>query len=328
MNIFCYCSPYKYYLENLTPLLEASVKRGHNINISFSDQHSSDIENISEISVTKSGSFVKKFFNGKYRPDVVILVQPWWYVDKKIANFCKKNNISLYVIDHAAPMSRFVEKNGKKSHLYRSNLGSSKAFFCYGRETANIMKKVGCKSKLVLSGSPRVEEQYNIALKNIKNNRITIYDTSHRMESRLAVNKSIKSALKLSKHYNLDILIKEHPRSSKLVRNLLRKAVVDKNEIRSASESMFCIFTMPSSSMLLPALLGKKIIAGYSDHFSDDIKRYYKRYKDEIPNKNTYGNRLNEKIKYNNFIKDNLELPTGGSAEYIIKWIEKNENRF
>ena len=322
MKIFCYTSPYEYYLDNIIPLIFAAKKRGHSVKASFSKEHTHILSKCNEIPIASKDRVLKAFFRKAYRPDVVILTQSWWYVDKEIARFCIKNGINFYIVDHAAPMTRFVEKNGKKSHLYRANTNGASAFFAYGRETQKIMSGVGCRDKVVVSGSPRIENQLEIAKKNCNNNKIVIYDTSHRMECEVAVKNSIKIAKTLSSSYNLDIFVRQHSRSPGLVAKKIGTNRVIDSEIEAAADSEFCIFTFPSSSMILPALLEKKLIAAYDVHYSGSIRKYYKKYMNEIFNHNNYAGN----IQYNNFIKSNLKIPKDGSAEFIVKWIENNEN--
>ncbi len=320
MKIFIYTSPHKYYLDNLMPLVKCSSASKHDIRVSFSSKHTEDVQKSNEKVIIGKDACLEDFFSKKYKPDIVILSQPWWYVDKKIASFCNKNKINFYIVDHAAPMSRFVEKNGKKSHLYRSNILGAKAFFSYGESTGNIMRKVGCRGNIVPAGSPRIEAQLNIAKKIVSEDKIVIYDTSHRMECENSVKESISLAKSLSKQHGLDIFVRQHPRTSGLVASMLTEKKILKSEIEAAATSAFCIFTFPSSSMLLPAILEKKIATTYYAHFDSNIRKYYKRYSKE------FSNHIRSKSKYNQFIQDNLYMPKHGSANFIIKWIEKNEN--
>ena len=322
MKVFIYTSPHKYYLDNLMPLAHCYLKTGDEVKVSFSSEHTDNIQECKERVIIGQNPCLDDFFNKKYKPDVVILSQPWWYVDKRIAEFCNKNKINFYIVDHAAPMSRFVERSGKKSHLYRSSILGAKAFFSYGQATANIMKKVGCRSNIVSAGSPRIEAQLDLAREMVSEDKITIYDTSHRMECKEAVKESVKLAERLSKEHGFDIFVRQHPRSSGMVSDMLGSKNILKSEIESAASSAFCIFTFPSSSMLLPALLDKNILTTYYAHFDKNIRKYYKRYSKEFSNHN------NRRNKYNQFIRDNLYMPKGGSANFIIKWIEKYENSF
>ena len=285
MKIFLYSSPYQYYADNLIPLAQYFKKQGHQVYGSY--RLSIDGEELMMVDDNKIS-----------KPDVVILTQTWWYQDAEIAKQCR---VPLYIIDHAPPMMRFTQPDGKKSHLYRKE-NLNQHYISWGQTTIDIMKQVGYNGINKALGSSRVEE----TLKGIKENKMghVLFDTSNRMEDKNLVNGFIKF---VKQHPDQQFIIQEHSRSPQYFREALSYSNVRLNTHLTETElfeySDF-IFSFPSSAMIIPALQNKRIYGLYDKHFCSEARTYFKKYEncvfnlkeqDAIPN---YKRFINSNILY------------------------------
>ncbi len=294
MIFFLYSSPYLYYKDNLVSLAEFLKNQGHEVYASYrlsidGDEYSMLTEDIV--------SYSKDFLNNKIKPDYVILTQCWWYADQEISKLAREKNISVLIVDHAPPMIRYIEKNGKKSHQYRKNLMNAQNFYAYGQNTIDIMKKVGCKESMLAVGSARIDSMMKL-IKNKKQGYV-IFDTSARMEDHTIL-KSIEKFIQ--KNPDKEFIIREHSRSSKIYGKLKYSNVSISNESEYLSyEYSDFIFTFPSSAMLIPALLNKNIYAVYKNHYCVEAQEFYKKYK------KTFVELGQSKLKdYSEFITNNI----------------------
>ena len=197
-------------MENIDSLADYAEERGHKVYKRFSMNPEQNIREIYPDNETES---IYSLISNK-KIDAVVLVQPWWYADKEVAGACNKYKIPFYIADHAPPMMMYTESNGKKSHLYRKNLFGAKAFFAYGKATKEIMRRKGCKEKIIVTGSPRIErmlENYSKFDEAKDFKAFVIYDTSHRMEDKSL----IKEVNKLKKGFGDEwkFFVKRHSRS-------------------------------------------------------------------------------------------------------------------
>lgn len=320
MKVLFYSSPYLYYAENLIPVARLFQKYGHKVYAS-ANTNLKDLNQETDILSNQAVTYSKDFLSGNLESDIVILTQPWWYRDQEIAAKCVKSKIPFYIIDHAPPMISYSEANGKSSHLYRANLNGARAFFAYGEETKKIMRAKGCKEHIVPIGSPRIHYYLrNIVQDNNESKNILLFDTSHRMED-LKILKIYEKLKKELTDYN--ILIREHSRSTHKFSN--KNLSLDPEYI-AVAKSDICIFTFPSSAMLLPALLNKKIISLYSNHFSKDAREYAVKYRNEFLNypDMSFKEILSKQANYSLFIQENLSNIHKSPAEEIMKYILKD----
>lgn len=322
MKLLFYSSPYDYYADNLRPLVREAMESGDEVYGSFSYEMTDNPKKFKESPYTSlSDTPMRDFLTNKLKPDAVILVQPWWYGDRLAAQHAVNKKIPFYIVDHAPPMFRYTESNGKKSHLYRANLMGAKAFFAYGKETLSIMSKVGCGEKMTAIGSPRIEdmlEQVNIH-KPEKN--IVIFDTSHRMEDEKVAEMTAILSKDLADKTGVKVYLREHSRSPKLIRKTFKKHKLGEytlvnswSEAEIAAKSEIFLFTLPSSAMLLPALLDKKIVGTYGNHFSAAAKVYSHRYREDIfifkGKVQSLERYLKEDPTYHRFLGQNLKRYT------------------
>ena len=314
MRLLFYSSPYEYYADNLRPLVRKAMEAGDDVFGSYSLELTDKLDKIKEIPYTnESQTPMADFLNGKIKVDAVVITQPWWYADKMIAEKAKSKKIPFYIVDHAPPMFRYTEANGKKSHQYRRNLNGTKAFFAYGKETISIMKGVGCRDKMVAMGSPRIEDMISRVEAYEKEENIVIFDTSHRMEDKNVAKMTAKLAEDLAGRHNKKIYLREHSRSPKMVRKALSnfKLVNDWDEAEVSARSGIFLFTLPSSAMLLPASLDKHIIGTYGNHFSAAAKVYSHRHREDIFIFKGKMNGVEKYIKsypsYGKFLSNNLK---------------------
>lgn len=303
MKVLLYSSPYQYYADNLIPLAKYFEEHGHDVYGSYRLSIDGD-----EILMLDSEKITK--------PDVIILTQTWWYQDAEIAKSCK---IPLYVIDHAPPMMRFTQPDGKKSHLYRRD-NLNQHYISWGQTTIDIMKQVGYRGINKVLGSPRVEE----VLSNIKQNKdgYVLFDTSNRMEDKSLVNGFVKF---VKQHPDRQFIIQEHSRSPHYFREALRYSNVQLNTCLTEKElfeySDF-IFTFPSSAMIIPALQSKRIYGLYDKHFCLEAQTYFKKYEDCIFNLKEQGCIPN----FKRFINSNILYKREESAnERIYKYITEGK---
>jgi|TARA_R110001583_G_scaffold16234_12_gene66306 hypothetical protein len=339
MNLFFYSSPYKYYAENIIPVAKHARKMGHNVYGAYSFDKSTSIKGTNEIPILPNNSGcdqLRLFLNGSLNIDAVIITQPWWYMEFKIVSYCKKHRIPFYIIDHAPIMTEYVERNGKESHLYRASLRGCRAFFSYGQNTIDIMKKKGCEENMVSMGSPRFEGM----MKSIKKHKrkvdgeskiAVIYDTSARMEDEAVVKSMVRLRKALGASDNWQFLLKEHPRSPKVFRQLC-DSYENFNIYRGKSNeeliamSSLDIFSFPSSSMILSAMAGNGMAGLYGNHFSTHARSYSNRYSNIIFD--YVNNKLSRNIevskKYKPFLKENIKLLEIPSKIRILNYIEKD----
>lgn len=315
MNLLFYSSPYKYYMENLIPLAEYAEERGHKVYQKFS---LSEEKNIRTVSPDGEDRTIHDLLATR-EIDAAVLVQPWWYLDKEIAGACNKYRIPFYIVDHAPPMMTYTEENGKKSHLYRANLLGAKAFFAYGNATKQVMRKRGCRENIVITGSPRIErmeENYKALSQDKDFKAFVLYDTSHRMEDKSLIKEVNRLRKDLGPEW--EFFVKRHSRSPKVFDKIPGIGTLDGPEEQIVYFADMVGFTFPSSAMLLPALVGKDMLALYGKHFCKEAGVYYKKYHESIPRR--IGNK---KTDYREFIADNY-CTKGSPKDIIIRYIEKN----
>lgn len=309
MIIFLYSSPYYYYAENLISLAKYFKKMGHEVYGSY--KLSIDGQELSMLDNTVV-NYSEKYLKNKIIPDKVILTQTWWYQDAKIA---KKAKEKLYVIDHAPPMMRFTQPDGKKSHLYRKDNIRQK-YISWGKNTVNLMKEVGYDGINKVLGSSRLEYY----LENIKNQKdgYVLFDTSERMEDESLI-KLFLEFVKNNKEKQF--IIQEHSRSSKKYRIAEKFDNVYFNKKMKEFELFEYnnfIFTFPSSAMLIPAIQNKNIYALYENHFCLEAREYFNKYNNCIFNLQT--NNMN--FDFRKFISNNILYKEEQSAnERIYKYI-------
>jgi hypothetical protein len=314
MKILFYSSPYQYYLENLTPLVEAAKERGHKVYTRFALKEE---KNIRKLLPDGEETHTIHDLIEKRMVDAVVLVQPWWYADKEVAGACNKYNVPFYIVDHAPPMMPYTEASGKKSHLYRARLYNARAFFAYGAATKQVMRKRGCKEKIVVTGSPRVEamlERYKGFEQKKDFKAFVLYDTSHRMEDKSL----IKEVNKLRKDLGADwqIFIKRHARSPDNFRKISGIGSLEGPEEQIVFFADMVGFTFPSSAMILPAIVDKDMVALYDKHYCTEAVGYFRKYQEAIPNRK--GKRVST---YKEFITDNYHT-RGSPTKTILDYIE------
>lgn len=272
MKIFLFSSPYQYYADNLIPLAKY-LEREHQIWSSYRlNIDGPEYDMITQEEVSYSQAFLKN----QIKPDLVYLVQSWWYQDAAIAQHCRKKEIPFDMVDHAPPMMRYTQKDGKKSHLYRKDCGGVRNYFSYGQMTVDLMRKIGFSGKNYPVGSSRLEQTMR-AVQNSKDGFV-LFDTSNKMEDANLVEEFI-SLVKANS--TLPFIIQEHSRSPHFFRKALKYSNVILNQDLKESqlfEYSDFIFSFPSSAMLVPALLNKKIIPLYQNHFCSEARKYYQKY--------------------------------------------------
>lgn len=320
MKILFYSSPYDYYLQNLLPVAKLSFEKGYDVICASSNKHTNDIHDADIQYHYGKDNSVKSFLKGKLNIDCVVLAQPWWYVDNHIAEYSYRNKIPFYIIDHAAPMIAYTENEKRLSHLYRKDLHGAKAFFAYGAVTEKIMKKRGCKEKIIKIGSPRIYEQ-ELEARKFKNkyvkekNIAVVYDTSSRMEDPKVKDIFLKARKKIQDG-TWKFLIRKHSRSPGLFDSLIKEysdielSILSESELAAIAD--LGMFTFPSSAMILLAKLGIKMESLYDNHFCLEARDFSKKYKDTFLS-----------AKYSNFLDENLfeHEHNDKSAEKIIKYI-------
>jgi hypothetical protein len=315
MRLLFYSSPYKYYMENLEPLVDLAIKSGDTVYKRFSILPEKDIKSLTvdEHNITIYELISKRMI------DAVVIVQPWWYADKEVAGACNRYKVPFYIVDHAPPMMPYTESSGKKSHLYRANLFNAKAFFSYGNATNEVMTLRGCREKIIVTGSPRIErmiENYNLFKKDKEFKTFILFDTSNKMEDP----NLIKEVKKVQKSLGGDwkMFIKRHSRSPNVFNKLTGVGTLEGPEEQIIYFADVVGFTFPSSAMLLPAIMNKEIVGLYRNHFCREARDYYKKYEGII----------NEKVgartqPFAEFINDNYDL-SGSPKQKILKYIRKN----
>lgn len=316
MKILFYSSPYQYYMENLTPLVDAARDRGHKVYTRFALKEE---KNIRKLLLDGEEELTIHQLIESRSVDAVVIVQPWWYADKEVAGACNKFRIPFYIVDHAPPMMTYTEESGKKSHLYRANLFKARAFFAYGSATKKVMRNRGCKENIVVTGSPRIErmlENYKKldAKKDFK--AFVLYDTSHRMEDKTLLKEVIRVQKSLGPDWKM--FIKRHSRSPDCFRKVSGLGSLDGPEEQIVYFADMVGFTFPSSAMILPSILGKDMVALYGKHFCREARTYYKKYQLSIPAMN--GKRV---VDYEEFIADNYHM-RGSATDTILNYIEED----
>jgi hypothetical protein len=280
--IFLFSSPYTYYAENLFPLIPELKKLGYSVVGSYIDE--TGIEKDIETHLPSNNS--QLLLNKKLKPDAVILTQVWWGIDKQICDLCKR--IPLFVIDHAAPLFLYKEKDGKLSHTYRGSLPNVKCFYAYGEATLDVMRGRGCKGNLNPIGSPRIEHLIN---QDKVIDRNLLLDTSHRMED--------LKTLDLARSLNIEMDLREHSRSTKAFRAVAKLTSLKEEE--AVCYKQF-IFSFPSSSMLALAARKKYIYVLYRNHECKEVRNYFKRF--NFPEELSCNKYSDEFIKYNLYRED------------------------
>ena len=108
MKVFLYSSPYQYYADNLIPL--AKYLKSQSVEVYGSFRLSENGLEMNMLCPTEFVNYSNRFLQNKLTEiDVVILTQPWWYMDCEIAAYCRKHKIMFYIVDHAPPMMRYTE---------------------------------------------------------------------------------------------------------------------------------------------------------------------------------------------------------------------------
>lgn len=291
-----------------------------------------DLSKIKEESYTDlSLTPMKDFLSGKLRVDAVVLVQPWWYADRLLAAHCVKHKVPFFIVDHAPPMFRYTESNGKKSHQYRKNLCGAETFFAYGKVTEKIMRGVGAKSSITVSGSPRIEDAADRVSIYEPDAGIVIYDTSHRMEDSRVSALTAKLAMDLQNRTGKQIYLREHSRSPQKVRGCLKSYILANkmDEAELVAKTDLVLTTLPSSALLLPALFNRHIIGTYGIHECAEVRHYAKIYEQDIfifrGKMKDVENFLKSNPNYSKFLGQNLKRHSRGlsSADYILSEIRR-----
>ncbi len=338
MKVFLYSSPYRYYKNNLLPLAKRFEELGHDVYMSHSYKKTSLIKDSAEVidiaGKESQDGLIKNFLLNNFKPDVIILTQAWWFLEDKIVKKCKQSGIPFYLLDHAAPVTKYSEKSGGKSHLYRNNLRGARAHIVWGRESIDIMKGRGCKEPMFALGSPRVEEflkKHNskkiLSLRKKYGDNIAVfYDTNNKMFDK-GVNNKLEEAAFFLKKAGYSVLLKPHARSnirgSKLENIVIFKDKRLEDELIHASSVM--LFTFPSSVMIFGAMAKKPIVCLYGDHWSSDAKKFSKRYSSIFLKPSSINEiipYINQKTNYREFINKNLVFSKNKSAcDRIINFI-------
>jgi len=303
VKLLFYSSPYDYYARNLQPLIDHAKASGHRVYHRLALKPEKNIKRI-KIGNIPIATLIKKV-------DAVILVQPWWYLDREIADVCRARRVPLYIVDHAPPMVAYQEKKGRLSHLYRADLINAQAFFAYGLETKKIMKLRGCKGNIIVTGSPRIEEMLKNYKDKAKKKAFVLFDTSHRMEDKKTVRRMQDM---VNRFEDWTFYKREHSRSTGVFPGKKLKGMTEEEVIGFAD---MVGFTFPSSAMLLPALVGKRMMVLYNFHFSDDAREFYRRYKNDIP-----GELPGKAGDYSKFLSDHYSDVKSPTKE-ILKYIER-----
>lgn len=310
MRILFYSSPYTYYNENLEPLARYFTKLGHKVFSSF-DLGSNELDSFT----LNTAKYSADFLNKKLKVDTVVLTQCWWGTDQLIAKECNIRKIKFYIIEHGAPMVRYTQSNGKKSHLYRASSLNAHRYFSYGKAGVDIMKSVGYSGKNLPIGSSKIENMLN-KIKTKKKGTV-LFDTSNKMDDPKLVDKFLDF---VKNNTEQNFIIREHSRSPNFYRKALKypNVVLDKGlQEHELYEYENFIFSFPSSAMLVPALLNKSISTLYDNHFCLEARAYHIKYAKYIPKLGVLSNQ-----KYHKFIIDNLHYNKDESAtERIYKEI-------
>lgn len=313
MKFFIFSSPYQYYADNLIPVAKELSALGHEVVACYRlSETGSEFDMLTGKKVNRLSD---RFFKGE-KFDAVILTQTWWYDDLNISKSCIKNNIPFYVLEHATPMTLYTQKNGIKSHAYRAHHSGSKYYFSFGENNVNLMGKIGFAGKNVAVGSPRVEQMLSESLDAKLEPGTVLFDTSERMEDNI-VYQSIEHIIR--KKPNEKYIIRPHSRTSGMYNDLVNSSNVTLHTGKESELYKYTnfLFTFPSSAMIVPALLGRKIYAGYNNHFSKDARNFYEKYNNEIP---AFGKTAS--FNYDKFISDNIVYSKKESAvNRIIKHI-------
>lgn len=322
MRLLFYSSPYQYYWDNLEPLVSFAKIRGHEVYYKKSLKEESSLSKIYPLNNKKEKTYSVKDLILNKKIDAVVLTQPWWYADRAIADLCVKNRVKFYIVDHAPPIIKYSERNGKKSHIYRSRLMGSSAFFAYGQETKKIMQERGCKEKIVVTGSPRIEAMEKKYRELSKRNpqkdfkSCVVFDTSHRMEDERMVDIFREKIKRLDGDWRL--FVREHSRSPKFFsKNIEGISVIEGPEEQVIHFADLVMFSFPSSAMILPAIVGKPISPLYEDHFSEDARRFYRKFRKDMP--------INPRLlpgDYSLFLAEHYKMK-GSPTKKIIKYIER-----
>lgn len=326
MRILFYSSPYDYYFQNLEPVAKLAIEQGHEVFWASSEQHTEDIKKAKIKYHHGEKDFINKFLDKKLKVHCVILTQPWWYIDRKIAERCNKLNIPFYIIDHAPPMIAYTEKENRLSHLYRKSLNGAKAFFAYGQKTKEIMELRGCTEKIVPIGSPRINDLESRSKQYKNESKIAvIYDTSNRMEDQSMVTEFLKIKKSLSNDWQF--LIRQHSRSPGFFNELTKQhdniKISDKKEEELAGIASLGIFTFPSSAMILLAKKNVPMLALYHNHFCSEAREYAQLYRKIISLSPDFNIKNSD---YSRFLRENLFDYENNhqSAHKILKFIVKD----
>jgi len=338
MKIFLYSSPYKYYRDNLLPLARRFGELGHDVYMSHSYKKDDSLKNLIE-NIDISGDdfnkgFVKRFLIGDFNPDVVILTQAWWFLEDKIVKICRQRDIPFYILDHAAPIIDYEERGGRKSHLYRNDTRGARSHIVWGGESFRIMKNRGCKSRMDILGSPRVEDFMGKkgsrgvgSIKKKYGEKIAVfYNTNNKMKNKNA-EFDIKKVGFFLKSLGYSLILKPHVRSS-YNENKLKDFVIFKDkrledELIYASDIM--LFTFPSSVMIFGAVSKKPIISLYGDHWCDRAITFSNKYSDTFLNLTSVNQiipYIEKENNYKDFINENLLYSKKeSSVDRIINFI-------
>jgi hypothetical protein len=322
MKVLLFTSPYQYYADNLIPLAKYLKTKGVDVDASY--QLSPDDSNLEFDMLSNQKSLVStNFLKNEKKYDVIILTQPWWYQEVNIVDLSKRLKIPFVIVDHAPPMIRYTRRDGAMSHLYRKDLRGAHTFFAYGIETVNIMRKLGSKVNMQVVGSSRIDEMVNLAKVEKNNAGYVVFDTSNKMEDKSTVKKFLDF---LKNNKNDTFIIREHSRSPKYFRKACSFLNVsirnDLSEFELYNYSNF-IYSFPSSAMIVPALLKKKIFTLYKEHECLEARRYNIKYSNIFPDLNASINQK-EEFNYNTFLANNILYREDQSTnERIYKYLIK-----
>jgi len=323
MNIMLFCSPWQYYLENLKPISEHLIRIGHSVNMSYFLSRKNNIK-AKEIILhsTFDGSIYKKFINGDYKPDAVILTQCWWEFEREVVSKCNERNIPFFLLEHAPQMVLY----NKRASRYRGDVKGAIHHFMWGETSRSIMQSMNHKMSLPVVGSPRMDEAFRKSEINKKySDSVVFYTTSSPYSSKDIFEKIYEVN---NKCFNLGkrLVIKMHPRFNlSLKSNARLKNYIDSEKIEVIGNiktkksfdimmsSYAHIYDFPSSLMCASAYYEKPIYSSFYNSEISPISIYSKSFQ------NIKDLGKSDTINYSkNFLEKNLKINNFNSSKVIV----------
>lgn len=328
MNVMLFCSPWEYYLENLTPIAEYLISIGHSVNMSYFLSRKKDIK-AKEVILhsTFNGSIYKKFINGDYQPDAVILTQCWWEFEREVVNKCNERNIPFFLLEHAPQMVLYNKRTSK----YRGDLKGAVHHFMWGDASKSIMQSINPKMSLPVVGSPRMDEAFKKSEMNKKYlDSVVFYTTSSTYSSKDIFEKISKISDKCS-DIGKRLVIKMHPRFNiSLKSNIQLKNYINSQNIeligniktRESFDIMMSsyahIYDFPSSLMCASAYYKKPMYSSFYNSEINAISIYSKSFQ------SIKDLGRSDAINYGkNFLEKNLRIDKLNSSKIIVEEIIK-----